>query len=158
MAASSDLPSARGVSGDGGGGATSECSAPAPLRQHVTLTARFGHDGRHVETVYAASDTCLEDLGRLLVRAGGCVAFLSRCDSVSLSQPALARAAARTRPPAQPLPGRDVAGCARRARRYRAAHPPRRARRSRVAHLSARVFQSGARVLTTRRAASSAAT
>ena len=157
MAASSDLPSARGVSGDGGGGATSECSAPAQLRQLLTLTARFGHDGRHVETVYAASDTCLEDLGRLLVRAGGCVAFLSRC-GVSLSQPALARAAARTRPLAQPLPGRDVAGCARRARRYRAAHPPRRARRSRVAHLSARVFQSGARVLTTRRAASSAAT
>ena len=75
MAASSDLPSARGVSGDGGGGATSECSAPAQLRQLLTLTARFGHDGRHVETVYAASDTCLEDLGRLLVRAGGCVSF-----------------------------------------------------------------------------------
>jgi hypothetical protein len=75
MAASSDLPSARGVSGDGGGGRTSVGSAPAPPRQLLTLTARFGHDGRHVETVYAASDTCLEDLGDLLSRAGGCVAF-----------------------------------------------------------------------------------
>ena len=106
MASSSESPSARGVSGDCGGGATSAGSAPASPRQLLTLTARFGYVGRHVETVYAASDSCLADLGSLLVRAGGCVAFAVENAS---SRPTLSRAA-RKRPPAQRLPRRNVAG------------------------------------------------
>ena len=75
MASNCESPSARGASGDCGGGAASVGSAAAAPRQLLTLTARFGYVGRHVETVYAASDSCLADLGRLLVRAGGCVSF-----------------------------------------------------------------------------------
>jgi hypothetical protein len=59
-----------------GGCATSVGSTPAEAhrgpRQLLTLTARFGHAGRHGELVYAASDTSLEDLGDLLSRASGC--------------------------------------------------------------------------------------
>ena len=152
MAVCSESTSSRGVTG--ACGEASVGSNPALPRQLLTLTARFGHVARHVETVYAASDTCLADLRRLLVRAGGCVAFPPFCClSSRLSRASHAK-------------GRTRSGCPDWTCEFARDAPVAIAPRTRCAARDAATLptcQRGfskprARALTTPRAASSAAT
>jgi len=127
---SSERERSRSHSGDsassGGHGLASSVGSAPLLRQFVTLSARFN---RHTETLYATSDTSLADLGRLLVKAGGCVQFRA-------PRPLLRRtgAAAAARDPQR---GRASGPRARRSRRDRHCAPLVRVAPLGANHLSA---------------------